>query len=149
MVQDSEAPSTKHQSPDIRVSLDIHGFSCPPEEITELLHVSPTRVWHRGDSIPRTQLLRKEHHWILDAPGFSKTSLQEQLGALLDQTRVVAPRLLQLPADATTQVYCAVYDSYRTVILGFSAQLVRQIADLHAELNIDYYDMTPTQDRSD
>lgn len=127
---------------EVKVGLDVYGFSCSPDEITKLLGMAPTRTWLRGDPVPRTILRREDNRWILNAACDTTVALREQVDSLLEQVSPAASRFAGLPSEARVQIFCAVYDSDRAVDLSFSKKAVEKIAALGAEINIDYYDLT-------
>jgi len=131
--------------PEVKVTLDIRGFSCDHSEITRVVRIQPTRLWTRGEIVPRSIIAHKENHWLFDAPGYRIETLQVQVVGLLDLIEPLADNFLKLPSDARTQIYCAVYDYERSVDLSFTADTVRRAARISAEINVDYINFSVDQ----
>jgi len=137
----AEPPKSKWE---IKPSLVVRGFRVSPEEITRLLGVSPTKTWVRGDLVvPLSSVLkRKDNAWLLAAPCAHTEPLTKQVEALLTKIAPAAAKFRQLPQGSVVELYCAIYDYERSVVIQFSKRALHDLAEIGAGIGIDYYDLT-------
>ncbi len=132
---------TKKKQTEIKVRLVITDFECHPSELTRILHLEPTVMWLRGDSIPKTTMTRKQNGWRLDSPSMLRGTLQEQVDALLDKVAPQVGFFHHLPSGSEIELACVVYVYDAEPVLGLSAKSVTELARLGASIDIDYYDL--------
>lgn len=128
---------------EIKIRLSISGFSCPPEEVTQVLGLSPTKTWRRNDSIPRTIMVYKENGWRLEAPGSPYASVEKQCTVLMER---ITPRLeafKELPPGSEVELSCVIYVYHNErPSLSFSPEVIRTLATIGGLIDIDYYDLS-------
>jgi Domain of unknown function (DUF4279) len=134
--------TTESKQATVKVSLVIKGFSCAPEEVTEIIGVDPTRTWLRGDRISALATnLRHENGWELKGSLGDGNPLDVQVLAML---RLLAPaqsRFSGLP-DCSVRLSCAVYAYEGSPQMFLPREAIAGLAGIGAEVDIDYYDMT-------
>ena len=86
--------------PKVYVSLRIIDETCPPEEITRAVGISPSSTWYKGDSRNKTQLKEKDNGWELKSTLPEESLLAEHVKYLLE---LVEPARDQLK-EATKKV---------------------------------------------
>ena len=132
--------SDKEMRSEIRVRLTITDFKCSPNEITRILKIDPTKTWLRGDPIPKTIMMQKQHGWQLDSPKTPKGSVEQQTDALL---RLLAKRsrvFKSLPSEAEVELSCIIYShGGDRPPIAFNRATVRKLAQLNASIDIDFY----------
>ena len=136
------AARTRGKKWEIKVSLNVSGFAGSPSKITALLGIEPSRTWVAGDPVQNTTLKRQDNRWILDSPVDSAAPLSKHLESILSFASPAVGRFRMLPSGAKVQIFCAVYDYERAVVLEFTKDIITQLAAVGAGLGIDYYDMS-------
>ena len=129
---------------EVKVHLSITHFECFPDEITQILGITPTRTWQRGTPIPKSKGgVRKVNGWSLESPLDSTRSPEEQVDAILNKVMPNAERFEKLPPKCELNLSCAIYaydDSQR--VFSFSSEAVKALAAIGAPISIAYYDFT-------
>lgn len=128
------------------MSLVVSGFEGSPGEISALLGITPTRTWLRGDPIPPSIVTRKDNAWVLDAGCPETDTLSRQIEAVLKKASHAAPAFANLPPGVSVQLFCAISDYERAVVLEFPRQVICELAALGAQISIDYYDLSEAED---
>ena len=82
-------------------SIQIFGFSCAPHEISEILGLTPTTSWAKGDPIRQTAIAHKGSGWILDSGLPEREDVDDHLDALLRRVSSAIDRFDTLPDDAS------------------------------------------------
>jgi hypothetical protein len=125
--------------PEIQTEFCLTGLKILPEEITNSLGVSPTRTWLVGDSIEGTLIQRKHNGWSLSTNLKRNLdlgeSLQPLLQILLPKSKTINYMCTQYSLDA--EISCAIYITDETPIINLDKNIIAQVADLSAEIDID------------
>jgi hypothetical protein len=122
-----------------KVSFTISGHGFDPNVITTTLQITPTKVWREGDVIPNTKSTWKHDGWRLtteETEGFDTT---RHLREILDKLSPVEPLVRSLcnTHNLSAELSCAVYIEDQAPILHFDRDIVEQLANLSAEIDID------------
>ena len=64
---------------EIKVCLKILGFDGPPNVISKILGMAPTRVWQKGDKVPKTVLEYEQNGWLLRRQSMSSVPIPSAL----------------------------------------------------------------------
>lgn len=125
---------------ELKVRLVITDFKCPPGKISDILAISPTKVWHRGDPIPKTIMKYKQNGWQLDSPRTLKGTIEQQTKALL---RHIGPRIKafkKLPEGSEVYLSCVVY-SYNgdRPKIYFDKNTIKKLKTLGTSIDLDLY----------
>jgi hypothetical protein len=126
--------------PRLKLEFIITSTTLTSERITELLGTQPSRTWDLGDAIERTALRRKHNGWCLLAPfEGEELDLSIPTRSLLHLLTPIASRIRKLSNDF--EVYCvfsyAVYLYDETPIVHFAPEVLSEIANLNAHVDID------------
>jgi len=129
---------------EVRVQLFIKGFRCHPDEVTQVLGISPTETWLKGEPIRKAGgALYRGNGWELKSPTAPTASPEEQLEALLPLIRPYTKNFRRLPPGSVVDLSCAIYaydDSQRVFL--FSTEAVKALAAIGAPISVAYYDFT-------
>lgn len=124
------------------VLIKIHDFECSIDEISNLLSVSPSEAWLKGDQIPGRQgnIKRKHSTWQLRANVPSHVSIEEHLEYLLPIIK---------KNQETFRNLCDKYDCELTFVrylyqefnpgFTFDKEFLRLVASIGFNIDIDIY----------
>jgi Domain of unknown function (DUF4279) len=119
-------------------------FQEEPEEITNLLQITPSQTWKTGDLIhPKSRLLRDHNGWEMK-PDLNKEDkeLESQLLSLIERLNRSWGKLVELTSN---DYYCAeisiVINVYGNDVpaINFSPEVIKKIAEINASIDIDLY----------
>ncbi len=123
-----------------RVEFEIFDFSESPNELTQKLGITPSRVSVPGDRAPLMPHRRlKVSRWAVEAPS-QDAPLQDQLHELLDLLMPLADRINDLRGGERV-ISCVINDVDRSVPLTFDNDEIARIAKLDAHFDITYYNV--------
>src|SRR5574340_1223427 len=131
--------------PEIKVDFLIAG-NFDPEEITNVLGISPTKSWKKGDLISGTTIARKFDGWILSAAERSDSNeVEEHIKPLLTKLLPLKDRIAEVykEFELEAEINCAVYVTDETPVLYMSAVTLREISELNASVDIDIILLDP------
>jgi hypothetical protein len=120
------------------VRLKITSSKVCPEQITNLLHITPDRVWKAGEKRLHTDIVENQNGWLANSGLSEGNSLEEQLQAILAKFAEVSPQLRELSEIATLEVSCVLYAS-DIPALNFPPHFVSAMGRWNAGLDIDVY----------
>lgn len=119
---------------ELRITSNV--LSC--EDLKSRISLAPTRVWHAGDPIERTSLLRKSHGWELSSGMDETVSLEGQLTALVARVEPIREEITALRDATDVLISCAIYCSGQPE-LYVSRELIQRIGSIGAALDFDLY----------
>lgn len=125
--------------PKIEVYFIIAG-EIPPDEITNSVGISPSRIRNKGDSNQGTLLVWKRNAWILDADvSSSSIDLADHITPLLDILVPKAGEIIELcnKHDLYSEISCAIYIVDVTPAIVLSLGIIEAIAKLRTTIDID------------
>ena len=128
---------------EIKAKLIIRDFDCSPEEITQLLKISPTQTWLQGKPVTaRAKNVHKSNGWLLESPCDPVgSSLEAQVNSLLSLVLPHVELFTKLPISTRVELYCVLYVAdYREPVIHFPTDIVRKLAQMGANIGIDIYD---------
>lgn len=126
----------------IRTRLIIADFECPPEEITEILGINPTKTWLKGQPVtPKAKNTRKENAWelLIDFSPENNT-VDAQVESLLSIITPNIEKFANLPSNVDIILSCVIFtrpDGFP--VIGFSKKLIKILALINADIDIDLY----------
>jgi hypothetical protein len=122
-----------------RVSLVVAEFEEDPDQISRATNLSPRLIWRPGDLIGHSSVERTDNGWIYVAPGDELEDLHLQVERMLDSLGESFGYFAAMSRRCYLEVSCVVkvYDSVPA--MNFPSGVVRRIADLGAEIDIDFY----------
>jgi hypothetical protein len=126
---------------ELHVSLIVTSQSLSPEEISSLLGLQPTKVWHMGAPLFASSARNASANvWKLMAGGpqeqLTATPLFDELIAVIRNHR---DRFAMLPDDAECELQCAAYFREQTPGISLSPDHVKALAAIGASVDIDLY----------
>lgn len=127
-----------------RVVLLVQGFEENPMAIGRILGLQSSESWFKGDLVyERASVRHKSNGWLLES-GVSKFEVcRVHLAALLETVEGSIDNFRSLPSQAVVKVYCRVYSTSGRPELSFDPAIVRGIANLGAQLDLDIYPVPP------
>lgn len=126
----------------VRISFIITGVGVNPVDITSYIGVKPTETWHAGDRIQESELKCKYDGWCLSSDREDSLYLDEQVQSILNKIQPHTTKIKQLcnKLNLKIEVACAVYiENNEIPSIHFDEEIVKIIADLRAEIDIDLY----------
>ncbi len=126
---------------EIKACLKILGFDGPPNVITKILGTAPTRVWLKGDKVPKTILEYEQNGWLFKAPVDELSTDTERATVALLDSLPDPSRFRQLPRS-DIEISYAIYGYKERPYFNLSAATIARIAAIGADIDVDIYDMT-------
>ncbi|MBI5204398.1 MAG: DUF4279 domain-containing protein [Nitrospirae bacterium] len=141
------------RKPNIRVFLDIRGFSGNPSRITELLGIEPDESWSKGDIVPAKfvsgrviydkskSIKRKYSCWTIRA-SLKKYSfnMEDYIKDIIKKIAPVRNKFKKLPKSVNLML-CVWIDIYSpkesAPSLGLSIETMKFLSSINATLDID------------
>ena len=126
--------------PKIKVEFRLTGTKILPEEITDLIGVSPTRVFRMGESIQGTKLTWKSNGWCFSLNDYKDTvDLGEEISFLLDHLTVFSTKIIRVCEEKKldSEISCAVYMDDETPIINLNQKVIAQLNELQTTLDVD------------
>lgn len=123
--------------PEISTRFRLRG-SFDPDDITEVIGISPSRTWREGEA--RTPLLRwKKSGWSLVFGPERSVDLEAQIKRMLDTVEPIQERLRSARDryNAEADVFCSADIDDRTPAILLGAETLSRLARLGVELGID------------
>lgn len=125
----------------VTAHFQLTGFSGSPAEITAALAMRPTRTWRAGEPVgPGTSVPHRNNAWILDSPLRGSDDVAEHVEAVLARLRGNWPEAVRLCRQYEAQMHGVIrYYGEAVPPISFSAETLRQLAELGALLDVDFY----------
>jgi hypothetical protein len=133
---------------EISAAFSLTGFESTPDEITNILEIQPTKAWKVGDAIGKSSLTRKQNGWVLSSSldKFS-SDLEDHVKNVLEQLHPKWAVLVSLCSQYDAEVSCVIHSySAQGPAIHFSKEILKQIAQLSAEIDVDYYSLANDSD---
>lgn len=135
---------------EIVTRLNVMSFQEASAEITAIIGVEPTATWREGDlRIPAATIRHKENGWQLRSPVDPHNTTPEQsvasLLALLPNLSVFK----RLPQATEVQLTCTIYGLTERPYFYLPHDLILQLAEIGASLDIDPYDLSSDADEGE
>lgn len=127
---------------EIFVAFVLIGFKCEPEEITETLGIVPTQTWKVGTPIGKRGIGRYEDNgWQVKSKLEKYADLESHIQSVLQQLEPAWESLAKISALYYTELSCHIYlyDDEQVPAIHFEQEVVRKIAELNAEIDVDIY----------
>lgn len=129
---------------EVKARLNIAEFECSPEKITKILGIQPTKTWIKGEPInPIGKRVYKENGWMIESPiNPVNSNVDEQVESLLSVITPYVEAFANLPSDVYIELSCVIYvpsNDHGRPTVGFSANTIKILAKLGANIDIDIY----------
>jgi len=125
--------------PKIRADFCITGIEIPPDKITSLLGISPTKTWQVGESIQGTALKRKFNGWCISKEYERDLNLVKPVKSLLEillpKSKVINHICNEYKLEC--EMSCVIYVTDETPIIDFEQDVISKLAELKTTLDID------------
>ncbi len=120
----------------------LNGFACEPDEITQMIGLTPTDTWKAGDLRGRSIRRHETSGWRLrsrlDEPLWIERHVQDVIAQLTPKWPDVVHLCLQY--QAMINCVCSIYDA--SPVIHFGRETIKRVAELNAWIDVDYYDFT-------
>jgi hypothetical protein len=132
----------------IELDLILDGFDIDPTQISNILSLSPTQVWLKGESIQKTALKRKSNGWVLSSGLEKSAELEDHINALFSKIKPVLLNFNNLPLSTEKELSCAIYvyheksntaEEHRTPPIHLDREQIEILNELGAEFDLDLY----------
>jgi hypothetical protein len=110
-----------------------------PEEITNQTGISPSETWCKGELKPRTTMQYKDNGWELKSGLPLEASLADHVNFLLSAVGPAREQLMSFTKKYYSELACAVYFSEGSPEIHFDNDLLRQIAEMNLNIDLDIY----------
>ncbi len=127
-------------TPKINIELILTGLLISPDEITRQLKMRPTRTWLKGDSIQGTNLRRKHNGWCFSIENRQDgLEVEEYILPLVNSLAPSAQLIRQIckEYEMSCEISCVIYMSDETPVINFSPQVLSNIVDFGAAIDVD------------
>jgi hypothetical protein len=129
------------------VSFELYDFSFPASDISEKLNLQPTSKQTKGDPIKhratgKTLRYAETGSWSLDSSLSRSTSVEDQCLQLLESLRSHKGKLIEYVMSGlrcTVAVGGYTNDPAGKIGVNLSSEVVKEIAEYGAEIDIDIY----------
>jgi Domain of unknown function (DUF4279) len=127
--------------PEISIRLELRSDEIDPDRITEALGLQPSETWRRGDAWGRRPRPHPEHGWVLATPYRATWDPDEPLRQLLEWIEPSKASLIELTAGGLVEGRLSIVGSQRDrgPSIYLDSEVVRVIAQLGLDLNVDFY----------
>ena len=125
---------------EIKVKLLVTHPTIPPDQISKILKISPSKIWLRGDKLSITERRYQENGWELSSSLPTSSDIKQHTAALIHKIESHIDKFQDLPKDIEIELSCVVY-SYggdRPAIF-FEKEVIRLLGVINAEIDIDLY----------
>ena len=109
-----------------------------PEEISSLVGMLPDRARRSGDKRPHTTIVESTNCWEIRSDISENRDLGEHIDAVLRRVDPIADRISEFAKHEQVLLSCIVYSS-ATPAIGLTADAIRKLARLGAEVDFDLY----------
>ena len=131
--------------PEVRVAFTLTGLGIDPDVITEGIGLRPTKTWRLGEKNQNTKVRRKYDGWSIVMKRHRSADLGQEIRRLLEPILPHANAIRKTceEYDLEAEVGCAVYVSDETPAMYLDSDIIKLLADLNAEFDIDLYILPP------
>ncbi len=129
----------------IFVAFMLMGFESAPEEITEKVGITPSETWKTGDFVTKKSVMRHQSNgWQLNSQLEKTAELEDHIQSVLEQLKPSWQSFIEISIDCYVEISCAIYlySDNQLPAIHFNKEIVQQIAELNADIDIDLYNLT-------
>ncbi len=110
-----------------------------PSEITQMLGISPSEAWKKGDRNEKTHYERKFSRWNLDSQLDHFASLETQVMDVLDQLQTKSAEIAEIKKTHTAYMQLVGWFHSDYPGMHFEEELIMGLAKLHLSVDFDFY----------
>jgi hypothetical protein len=125
---------------EISASFTLTGIELDPAEISAKVGITPTASWMKGDLIdPRGVIRYQENGWSIQSTLDKYASLEDHVKSVLEQLQPSWSSLVEVSAQNYAEIDCVIYTRGQAPEMHLDKDILRQISQLNAELDLDLY----------
>lgn len=119
----------------------IADFDFDPSRITRDLGIKPSKTWQRGQStVPGALIKHRENGWAFDSKLPKSATIERHAENILAALAPAWEKITSLSKIYYVELSCAVYSfGGDRPELGFEKQIIKQLAEIGARIDIDLY----------
>ncbi len=131
---------SSNQDDEVFVRLRVTSTKRTAEELTSLIGLQCDRSWSVGDKRGKSEIVERCNGWELYSNVENRQqTLDAHIVALLDRLQPHEQRVREVAEKDEAVFSCVVYDDEGRPALYFDNRLVRRIASLGVDFDIDVY----------
>jgi hypothetical protein len=133
----------------IFVAFRLMNFDCTPEEITSKIGIVPAESWRAGELVTKKGSMKHESNgWEVDSHAPRFEDLETHVKSVLEQLKPSWSSLVEISAQCYTEISCTIYiySEAQVPAIHFDKDIVQQLAELNADIDIDLYILTDEED---
>ncbi len=131
----------------IQLDLVLTSFDIHPDQVSEILSISPTRTWMKDEPIQKTALKRKTNGWLLSSGLDQRAELVDHMNAISSKIKPAIGNFANLPTSTHKELSCAIRiysngtpeEEHRTPPIHLEPEHVKFLNELGAEFDLDLY----------
>jgi len=126
--------------PEIRVEFILTGTKITPDEITNLLGITPTKTWEHGEPIKGTILRRKYNGWCFSIENEKESlDLMDYIQPLVDSILPKSELITRIikEYELVSEISCGIYIVEQTPIFHFDPEIMAKLVKINTEVDID------------
>ncbi|MEA5470216.1 DUF4279 domain-containing protein [Spirulina sp. 06S082] len=120
----------------------VLNFDCDPDEITAFVGVTPSKVWKKGDLIyPNASVSHKQNGWTIKSELDNSIELSKHIEVVLNKIEDNWQSFVKICCKYYAELECTIYiyDEDNRPTISFDKKLVKKLAQLNAEIDVDLY----------
>jgi len=122
------------------VSLAVFDFGDNLSVVTDVIGISPTEGWIKGDAMPNHPTAKRNHsRWVLASPLPKTESVENHVLALVLVLEQRREELGELVRRYSCEIQCALYCEGATAGVQLSPELIGRVARLGLGIDFDLY----------
>jgi len=125
-----------------RVYFRIYHFDDDPDEVTNMLGLTPDRTFRKGEIIKGRVAPRTFNFWSYQLEVDESIEVEEQIDILVRRLKFIEDRLAKLKEtnkEITYVLGASVHANYYHYGIHLKVQAIRLISELNLELDFDLY----------
>jgi uncharacterized protein DUF4279 len=132
----------------IELDLVLTNFDIDPNQVSEMLSLTPIVSWLKGESIQRTARKHKTNGWRLSSGLDNTAELDDHINALFAKIKPALSNFNNLPTSTEKEVSCVIYiyhktnntdEEHRTPPIHLEREHVEILNQMGAEFDLDLY----------
>ena len=122
-------------------SLIIADLQLDPKQITRELGFPPSETWMRGEpTVPGGLIKHKQNGWAANSRLAKSATVEQHAEDILAALAPVWSKFIELSKSHYVELSCVVYSNGGDrPELGFKNKVVKQLAEIGAHIDIDFY----------
>jgi hypothetical protein len=126
----------------------IYDFDCHPDEITKEIGITPSEIRIKGEirtsGKKKYKLINKQNSWRIESDLPRNIPIEKHLENVLTKLRPHTQNIIKVTEKYYAEFGCASYYYEANPGIHIDHKLLKEITDLHAEIDLDMYCLTGT-----